>query len=94
MMKLLLLSFISERDVSTLLVSSESKMAKDMVRANTEEAVSLGAFGAPSFYVQNAPRPFQKPFLLFGSDRFEQLAYILNLKWHGVARQLLHKSKL
>jgi len=85
---------ICEKDVTILLTWSNSRMAKDMVRANTEEAVNLGAFGAPSFYVQNAPKPFQKPFLLFGSDRFEQLTYILNLKWHGVARQLLHNSKL
>eukprot|EP00466_Bigelowiella_natans_P021349 jgi/Bigna1/87488/estExt_fgenesh1_pg.C_210010 len=85
---------ICKKDVTILLTWSNSRMAKDMVRANTEEAVNLGAFGAPSFYVQNAPKPFQKPFLLFGSDRFEQLTYILNLKWHGVARQLLHNSKL
>jgi 2-hydroxychromene-2-carboxylate isomerase len=41
----------------------EQTSVKDELRANTEEAVARGAFGAPSFFVDDQ--------MFFGNDRFE-----------------------
>ncbi len=44
---------------------------KDKLRANTEEAVERGAFGAPTFFVDG------DKMMLWGNDRFMQLEWYL-----------------
>lgn len=46
-----------------LLAEISSQSIKDALKANTEEAVSRGAFGAPTFFIGNE--------MYFGNDRFE-----------------------
>lgn len=38
-------------DAAALLAATQDQAVKDVLRANTEEAVKRGAFGAPTFYV-------------------------------------------
>lgn len=49
---------------ASLLAEAESPEAKSRLRSNTEEAVALGIFGAPSFVVDRE--------LFWGNDRLEQ----------------------
>ncbi len=46
-----------------MLAAIEDQSVKDGLRANTEEAVSRGAFGAPTFFVGNR--------MFFGQDRLD-----------------------
>lgn len=49
---------------------------------NTELAVKKGMFGAPTFYVTvSAKKP--REMMFFGSDRFEQMAFVLGKPWEG-----------
>ena len=67
---------------AALVKSSESKDAKALLRANTEEAVALGAYGVPTMVVSGSGL-LQEPSLFFGSDRFEQLAFLAEKPWFG-----------
>lgn len=49
---------------ASVLAQAESPEAKSRLRSNTEEAVALGIFGAPSFVVDRE--------LFWGNDRLEQ----------------------
>ncbi|CAN8003032.1 unnamed protein product [Ixodes hexagonus] len=54
---------------------------KDGLKKNTSDAVEVyGAFGAPTIVVHVADG---KTEVFFGSDRFEQMAYILGKQWCG-----------
>ncbi len=46
-----------------MLAAIEDQSVKDALRANTEEAVSRGAFGAPTFFVGDK--------MFFGQDRLD-----------------------
>jgi 2-hydroxychromene-2-carboxylate isomerase len=50
-------------DADRVLQAIDTPEVKDRLRANTEEAVARGAFGAPSFFVGDE--------LFFGNDRFQ-----------------------
>ncbi len=50
-------------DVAALLALTEDQSVKDELRANTEEAVGRGAFGAPTFFVGTE--------MFFGQDRLD-----------------------
>lgn len=52
---------------------------KDALKATTEEAVERGAFGAPTWFVYSD----EETRMFFGSDRFEMLAWMYKLPWHG-----------
>jgi hypothetical protein len=61
------------------------------MQALTTEAIQIGAYGTPSVMVRGnqsdlvvSPSKFQaaKPQLFFGSDRFEQLAYLYKKPWY------------
>ncbi len=54
---------LSEPDASRVIAHGESSQAKDSLRENTERALQLGIFGAPSFLVGNE--------LFWGNDRLE-----------------------
>eukprot|EP00118_Oscarella_pearsei_P015757 m.144589 g.144589 ORF g.144589 m.144589 type:complete len:226 (+) comp38404_c0_seq7:48-725(+) len=61
-----------------------SKISTDPVKQEykrvTEEGLAYGAFGAPTivFFPEK-----DKPFMFWGSDRFELMAYVLGKTWHG-----------
>lgn len=50
-------------DLARLLPLTEDQSVKDELRANTEEAVARGVFGAPTFFVGNE--------MFFGQDRLD-----------------------
>lgn len=52
---------------------------------NTNEAVSIGAFGAPTLIVKQAGS--DKEHVFFGSDRFEMIAKLLGLPYPGLDYQ-------
>jgi 2-hydroxychromene-2-carboxylate isomerase len=53
----------AELDVDELTSDISSQSVKDELRANTEEAVQRGAFGAPTFFVGDQ--------MFFGNDRMD-----------------------
>eukprot|EP00927_Polykrikos_kofoidii_P057569 TRINITY_DN5170_c0_g1_i1.p1 TRINITY_DN5170_c0_g1~~TRINITY_DN5170_c0_g1_i1.p1 ORF type:complete len:225 (+),score=44.15 TRINITY_DN5170_c0_g1_i1:142-816(+) len=58
-----------------LLAASKGPEAKLALQANTEEAVKAGTYGSPSMVVDGE--------FFFGSDRFEQIAFLKGLVWRG-----------
>ena len=54
---------VSGRDPAALLAEAQSPEAKERLRANTNEAIALGIFGAPSFTIGSE--------LFWGHDRIE-----------------------
>ena len=52
---------------------------RDLVKAHTQEALRLGAFGAPVFHYPGSVD--EKIF--FGSDRWEQMAFVFRKPWSG-----------
>jgi len=52
------------------------------VARNTAAALAAGAFGAPTLIVDSERLPPGER-LFFGSDRFEQMAALLGLRWEG-----------
>lgn len=57
---------------ATALEDIGSDAIKDELRQNTDEAISRGAFGAPTFYVGDE--------MFFGNDRFEFIEEALDLR--------------
>ena len=79
---------IDGNDAKAIMELSGSPEAKSMLQAATEEAVSRGSFGSPTVFVESgavqaAREASGKDFMVFGSDRMEQLAWGLGLKWTG-----------
>jgi 2-hydroxychromene-2-carboxylate isomerase len=62
-------------DVDAVLARAQSSETKGQLRANTDEAIGLGIFGAPSFVVDGE--------LFWGNDRLEEA---LGWATHGGAR--------
>jgi len=54
-----------EHDAETLLAKASEQAIKDRLRANTEEAMKISIFGAPTFATQDDD-------LFWGNDRLEQ----------------------
>jgi 2-hydroxychromene-2-carboxylate isomerase len=52
-------------DPAAIVAKSDEQLAKDELRANTEAALKLGMFGAPSFVTEDGE-------LFWGNDRLEQ----------------------
>jgi 2-hydroxychromene-2-carboxylate isomerase len=50
-------------DAAALLALAESPETKDRLKVNTESAVARGAFGAPTFFVEDE--------MFFGQDRLD-----------------------
>ena len=59
-------------DGAALLLQAQAQPVKDQLRANTEEAVRRGAFGAPSFFVGEQ--------MFWGNDRLVLLEEVLSGK--------------
>jgi len=60
-----------------------SEAVKENLKTNTNEAIAAGAFGAPAMMVELTSGQNQPPTLFFGSDRFEQLAFLAQKTWLG-----------
>jgi len=60
---------------------------KALLQSNTQEAVDAGAYGSPTLIIHGGKAPFydgKNPWMVFGSDRFEQIAFICDLPYLGV----------
>ena len=57
-------------DADDYIRSIEAKAVKDRLKSNTQEAADRGAFGAPTFFVDEK--------LFFGQDRLEFVENALN----------------
>ncbi len=60
------LQHLGADEVSRAIASADSPAIKDELRTRTEEAISLGIFGAPGWVLR---RPAREPLLLWGQDR-------------------------
>ncbi|KAG0252273.1 hypothetical protein BG011_007088 [Mortierella polycephala] len=69
---------------------TSEKDIKQQLIDNTNKALDVGAFGAPTFIVQKAGSDEEKMF--FGSDRFELMSTFLGVPYPGLAFK--NKSKL
>ena len=56
--------------VDEALAGISDQATKDALKANTEEAIERGAFGAPTFFVGDQ--------MFFGNDRFDFIEQALN----------------
>mmetsp|Transcript_25830 Transcript_25830/g.47226 ORF Transcript_25830/g.47226 Transcript_25830/m.47226 type:complete len:229 (+) Transcript_25830:2-688(+) len=70
--------------VQHLLERTSEPAIKQSLKSLTEEAVALGAFGAP-WFVLHEPKTGPAPAVFFGSDRFHLIAHELGVPWpsHG-----------
>ena len=66
---------LSESQIKELFQRSTQETIKEALKTKTQEALSLGAFGAPFIIVKDE--------IFFGSDRFDQIAALLNKPWLG-----------
>ncbi|CAI5986918.1 unnamed protein product [Closterium sp. NIES-64] len=76
-----------------LLAAAATPAVKQALTASTHAAIQEGAFGVPTLFIRPTTRALRLPtgatlapshhLMLFGSDRFEQLAWLLGLPWHG-----------
>ena len=91
------------RDVDALLAAAAGADAKAALRATTDEAVERGAFGSPSMVIDMTGNAEVNPagddgdgnpFFIFGSDRFEQMAFTAGRRWDGPNPDAAGRSKL
>eukprot|EP00049_Salpingoeca_infusionum_P011435 m.198832 g.198832 ORF g.198832 m.198832 type:complete len:77 (-) comp14927_c0_seq4:212-442(-) len=71
--------FIILRNNCRLVRAASAQDTKDRLKAVSDEALERGAFGAPTFYVN-------KDTMVFGSDRFELIAHLLDEPYPGMYR--------
>ncbi len=65
-------------DVGQDLMDQVATEGKAVLMANTKTALDLHAFGSPILHI-----PGREEGIFFGSDRFEQIAFLLGLEWFG-----------
>jgi glutathione S-transferase kappa 1 len=70
---------LDDTTAQALLARTEDPAIKEALKATTAEAVSRGAFGAPTFFVHTTDGVE----MFFGSDRFPVVAKVLGVEWHG-----------
>ena len=54
-----------------------NSQGSELLKANTDKALDIGAFGSPTFQIEGDSQ------LFFGSDRFEQMAFLFKKRWLG-----------
>lgn len=72
--------------VTDELLSNMAIEGKRVLKENTDSSISRGLFGVPSFviYADDVGAPSSTMnFVVFGSDRFEQIAFLLGKRWLG-----------
>ena len=60
---------------------------KNVLQNNTKMAIEAGAYGSPTMLIHGGKAPFydgKNPWMVFGSDRFEQIAFCCGLPYLGV----------
>jgi len=72
---------INKQLSASLQTDSQSLDVKELLKSNTNEAIRAGAYGVPTMLI--TAKQFKKPELFFGSDRFEQIAFLTGNKWLG-----------
>lgn len=72
---------LDKSTIDTALQNMNSDQVKNELRTNVKEACENGTYGTPSI-VAHCP-DYEQPQLIFGSDRFEILAYLLKEKYYG-----------
>jgi glutathione S-transferase kappa 1 len=71
-------------DAATCVAAIDSVETKSALKHSVVEAVERGAYGAPFIAVTGHGKTDQPDeIVVFGSDRFEQLAFVLGLPWYG-----------
>jgi glutathione S-transferase kappa 1 len=63
---------------------------KAELKANTDQVLELKGFGSPVLWFPDS----SDRDIFFGSDRFEQIAHVLNLPWYGVNPKIGKSSSL
>jgi glutathione S-transferase kappa 1 len=90
-------SGMTDARAGELVSRSASNEGKDALKANTDLAIQLGHFGSPTMIVHSdrfgAPSSTES-FTIFGSDRFEQLSFMLGKTWMGPTPKIAEKSKM
>jgi len=83
-------SGFAENEITSLIEKSNSPDIKKLLKDTTEEAISRGAFGAPTMFVQT-PKGEE---MIFGSDRFYILFPLIGVPWTGPDPAAKGSSKL
>jgi glutathione S-transferase kappa 1 len=81
---------LSDADTNMFLELIKESRVKEQLKRVTQEALDAGAFGAPTIIVHDADN---KKHLIFGSDRIQVIAMLLNEQYVGPLRELA-KSKI
>jgi len=68
-----------ENAIEKCLKLANDTTVKERLKETTQEAVELGAFGAPAIIVHTETGPE----MFFGSDRFPLIAELLKETWKG-----------
>lgn len=77
---------------SELLEVSKSEKVQKIFSDNNKAALDLGVFGVPTFLI-SSPEQGIEEFMVFGSDRFEQIAHVCKKPYFGVNPNLSLVSK-
>lgn len=85
----------SPESAGDLAAEIQTPAVKQQLAENTEEAVGAGVYGSPTMVVSNIPNG-RDPMLIFGSDRFEQVAFLCGKPYYGPdpARPSVSSSRL
>lgn len=78
---------IEGQQLRTVLKTASSSMIQDRLKENNKNCVERGVFGAPTMFVSDVKNGVEE-FMVFGSDRFEQIAHICKKPYYGVNLQL------
>ena len=71
---------VAPETAAALLQAARGDDAKAALRRNTDEAVERGVYGSPTAFLSDGERDEA---MVFGSDRFEQLAHHFSLPYFG-----------
>jgi glutathione S-transferase kappa 1 len=84
-----------ERSTAIIAEAQRQDSGKEKLIRNTNAAIKRGYFGSPTmvFWADDLGRPSEETSVeIFGSDRFEQVAFLLNKKWFGPCPTLQAKE--
>ena len=66
-----------------LIEAVNSEVVKKQLKINTAKAIDVGAFGSPTMLIDRCSSDRVESIMIFGSDRFEQIAWVIGKDWHG-----------
>jgi len=94
--KIMLGAGMSKVNAEKALKRATAPEVKQKLQETTTEAVERGAYGSPTLFIHGGKQPFYdgvNPWMVFGSDRFEQIAFVCGLPYLGAAPKVT-KNKL